>query len=263
MHWRGEVVPTEVVDAAIERLADEDPRLGDWLADSTGSTWPTSPRSVEQSPSSWSASRRSIRAAPATEGTSQWPLGGPIACGPRSTSRSAARGATRAQGHRRPQDRPGVAPAPRRPALLRPDRDAGARVPPRLLATYSLDSGMADTEMVTEGVLRSALRRMLDAIQRRSSCAPATAADPQRRPAVPVVCAARRVPGRPGTGSPPTPAPRAAAVPHLGAIDPPPLLGANRPGIRDDSRPDDDLGRIAPSYGTAVTARGRAARRRT
>ena len=40
------------------------------------------------------------------------------------------------------------------------------RVPPRLLATYSLDSGSADREEVTHGVLRSALRRTLDAVER-------------------------------------------------------------------------------------------------
>ena len=39
-------------------------------------------------------------------------------------------------------------------------------VPPRKLASFSLDSGTAKTEEVTTGLLRSSLRRTLDAIER-------------------------------------------------------------------------------------------------
>jgi hypothetical protein len=39
-------------------------------------------------------------------------------------------------------------------------------VPPRLLATYSLDSASADTEEVTVELLRSTLRRTLDGVER-------------------------------------------------------------------------------------------------
>ena len=40
------------------------------------------------------------------------------------------------------------------------------RLPPRLLASYSLESCAADAEVMSEAVLRSALRRTLDAIER-------------------------------------------------------------------------------------------------
>ena len=169
MHWRDEVVPTEVVDAAIERLADEERGLGDWLAQiDRVELADLRSRSVEHV-------TKFLECFP--------PLDQPLATGHRGHQPVPARRTDHAarqgrpdprtaprqrehQGHPRPEDGPSVATASRRPALLRPDRDADPRLPPRLLATYSLDSGMADTEVVTEGVLRSALRRTLDAIQR-------------------------------------------------------------------------------------------------
>ena len=70
------------------------------------------------------------------------------------------------QGHHRPQDRTVDSSAPGGSPLLRAARDPRRDVPPRLLASYSLDSAAAETEEVTVDLLRSTLRRTLDGVER-------------------------------------------------------------------------------------------------
>ena len=61
-------------------------------------------------------------------------------------------------------------------------------VPPRLLASYSLDSAAAETEEVTVDLLRSTLRRTLDGVERMVEIRfEESAADAHPRPGVPVV----------------------------------------------------------------------------
>ena len=169
MHWRDEVVPTEVVDAAIERLADEERGLGDWLARiDRVELADLRSRSVEHVTKFLECfPPLDPRWRPVTEGTSQYPLGGPITLRAKvDLTLGAPRGNESTKvivdlktGRVLPRHRDDL----RFYALI---ETLARRLPPRLLATYSLDSGMADTEVVTEGVLRSALRRTLDAIQR-------------------------------------------------------------------------------------------------
>ena len=78
-------------------------------------------------------------------------------------------------------------------------------VPPRLLASYSLDSAAAETEDVTVDLLRSTLRRTLDGVQRMVEIQ-FEGRPPTRTagPGVPVVRRPRRLRRRARPGWPPT-----------------------------------------------------------
>lgn len=165
--WRGLPTPLELVDEAIARLADGDSGLGQWLAglsageesDLRGSATERVTRFVEGFPP------LDPRWHPMAEARVQWPLDGPVILAGKVDL-----------------------------VIGRPDRDVSTKViidlktgrkatrhrddlrfyalvetlrtgvPPRKLASYYLDVGVADAEDVTEGVLRAALRRTLDAI---------------------------------------------------------------------------------------------------
>ena len=103
---------------------------------------------------------------PVTEGTSQYPHSGTITLRAKVDLTLGPLAATRARGD--PHLKTGRLLARHREdlrfyALI---ETLARGLPPRLLATYSLDSGTADTEAVTEGLLRSTLRRTLDAVER-------------------------------------------------------------------------------------------------
>jgi PD-(D/E)XK nuclease superfamily len=169
INWRGEIVPITVVDDAIERLADDDRGLGQWLAAlSPGDAADLRGRAVEHVTKFLECfPPLDPRWRPVTESTAQYPLSGPIVMRARIdlTLGVPSGGESRKvivdlkTGrllHRHREDL-------RFYALIETlVRD----VPPRLLASYSLDSAAAETENVTTDLLRSTLRRTLDGVER-------------------------------------------------------------------------------------------------
>lgn len=169
VHWSGDCIPVTLVNEAIARMETEERGLGDWLrqlgpadlADLRGKSVEHVTKFVECFPpleGSWF---------PVTESRMQFPHEGPIVLSARvdltlgknvgSESRKVIVDVKTGRLHaRHRQDL-------RFYALLETlTRD----VPPRLLVTYSLDSGSADREETTGAILRSTLRRTLDGIER-------------------------------------------------------------------------------------------------
>ena len=169
IHWRGEVVPLTVVDEALARLADDENGLASWLATlPAGDVADLRGRAVEHVTKFIECfPPLDPRWRPVTEGTAHYPLTGPIVLRARidltlgvprqSESRKVIIDLkTGRLLHRHREDL-------RFYALVETlVRD----VPPRLLASYSLDSAAADTEDVTADLLRSTLRRTLDGLER-------------------------------------------------------------------------------------------------
>lgn len=165
--WRGEPTPLEVVDEGIARLADADSMLGGWIAglsagdeaDLRGLAVERVTKFVECFPPI------DPRSHPMTESRIQWPLRGPITMSGKVDlviGRSAGDESRKViidlkTGRFSPRHREDL----RFYALVETLRTG---VPPRKLASYYLDVGDADVEDVTEGVLRTATRRTLDAI---------------------------------------------------------------------------------------------------
>ena len=169
VHWPGEQVPATLVDEALERLAGEERGIAAWLAslraadaaDLRGRAVELLSKFLECFPpldGKWW---------PVTESTLQFPRDGRIVLRSRvDLTLGTARGGESRKviidvktGRLSSRHREDL----RFYALV---ETLSRRVPPRLLATYSLDSGSADREAVTDGVLRSALRRTLDAVER-------------------------------------------------------------------------------------------------
>lgn len=167
IHWRGDPVPADVVDEAIARLADDDTSLGDWIAGLSEADL---------------ADLRSVavdklikfqecfppldkRAAPTTESTVRWPLDGPIQLSGKvdlTIGRPAGAESRKViidlkTGWVSPRHREDL----RFYALVETLR---TQVPPRKLASFYLDAGEPVVEDVTERILLSASRRMLDAV---------------------------------------------------------------------------------------------------
>jgi hypothetical protein len=167
INWRGDPVPADVVDEAIARLAGDDTSLGDWIAGLTD---------ADLSDLRGFAIDKLIkfqecfppldrRAAPTTESSVRWPLDGPIVLsGKVDLTIGRPTGAESrkviidlktgwvSQKHREDL---------RFYALVETLR---SQVPPRKLASYYLDAGDPVVEDVTERLLMSASRRMLDAV---------------------------------------------------------------------------------------------------
>jgi hypothetical protein len=169
LNWRGEPTPADLVDEALARLADEERSIGDYvaalgpgeLADLRSLTVERVTKFVECFPP---LDRRSH---PMTESSARFPLSGPILLTAKVDlviGKPAGRESRKVivdlkSGRRSAQHREDL----RFYALVETlCRD----VPPRALATFYLDAGLPDVEAVTVGVLRSALRRTLDAIER-------------------------------------------------------------------------------------------------
>jgi hypothetical protein len=167
LNWRGDPVPADVVDEAIGRLADDDTSLGEWIAglseadraDLTGFAVEKLIKFQECFPP------LDKRASPATESSVRWPIDGPIVLsGKVDLTLGRATGTESRKviidlktGWVSPKHRDDL----RFYALVETLR---TQVPPRKLASFYLDAGEPVVEDVTEAVLRSAARRLLDAL---------------------------------------------------------------------------------------------------
>jgi CRISPR/Cas system-associated exonuclease Cas4 (RecB family) len=167
LNWRGEPVPIDLVDEAIARLAESDTSLGVWIAglatadeaDLRGMAVERVTKFLECFPP------LDKRSTPMTEARVQWPLDGPIVLsgkvdlvlGRPQANESRKVIVDLKSGRTSPRHRDDL----RFYALLETLR---SRVPPRKLASFYLDAGEAHVEDVTEGVLRTAVRRALDGI---------------------------------------------------------------------------------------------------
>ena len=167
LSWRGEPSPTELVDEAIARLADEDRSIGAWIAalspadeaDLRGGSVERVTKFVECFPP------LDRRWNPVTEAAARWPLDGPIVLQARVDLMLGKPAA--AESRKVIVDLKTGAPSPRHRqdlgfyALV---ETLARDVPPRKLATYYLDASQAQVEDVSERLLRTAVRRTLDAI---------------------------------------------------------------------------------------------------
>ena len=165
--WRGDPSPTDLVDEALIRLADEDRGIGMWIAalgdadeaDVRGLSVERVTKFVESFPP---LDRRSN---PLTEAAVQWPVSGPILLRARvdlMIGRPAGSESRKViidlkTGRASPRHRQDLGFYALVETLAR-------GVPPRKLATFYLDAGEAQTEDVSERLLRSAVRRTLDGI---------------------------------------------------------------------------------------------------
>ena len=169
VHWRGELVPITLVDEAIVRLADEEFGLGQWLASlPPGDAADLRGRAVEHVTKFLECfPPLDPRWRPVTEGASQYPLAGPIVLRARI---DLTLGVPKLGESRK------VIVDVKTGRLMNRHREdlrfyalietMVREVPPRLLASYSLDSAAAESEDVTIDLLRSAVRRTLDGVQR-------------------------------------------------------------------------------------------------
>lgn len=167
LSWRGEPSPTDLVDEAMARLVDEDRGIGIWMAslgpadeaDLRGMSIERVTKFVESFPP---LDRRSN---PVTEAAAQWPLDGPILLRARVDLMLG-----RPSGD---ESRKVIIDLKTGRPNVRHRQDLGfyalietlARgVPPRKLATFYLDASEAQSEDVSERLMRSAIRRTLDGI---------------------------------------------------------------------------------------------------
>jgi CRISPR/Cas system-associated exonuclease Cas4 (RecB family) len=165
--WRGEPSPTELVDEAMTRLAEEDRGIGMWIAalsagdeaDVRGLSTERVTKFVESFPP------LDRRANPVTEAAAQWPVSGPILLRARVDLMIGKPAGTESRkviidlktGRAGPRHRQDLGFYALVETLVR-------SVPPRKLATFYLDAGEAQTEDVSERLLRTAVRRTLDGI---------------------------------------------------------------------------------------------------
>ena len=165
--WRGEPSPTELVDEAMSRLANEDRGIGMWiaelgeadLADVRGLSSERVTKFVESFPP------LDRRANPVTEAAAQWPVSGPILLrarvdmmiGKPSGAESRKVIIDLKTGRVSPRHRQDLGFYALVETLVR-------SVPPRKVATFYLDAAEAQTDDVSERLLRTAVRRTLDGI---------------------------------------------------------------------------------------------------
>lgn len=169
LNWRGEATPIDLVDEALARLADDDSGIGEWIAAlGAGDEADLRGRAVErvtQFVECFPPLRRTWH--PMTEAQVRWPLDGPIML-------------------RAKADLVVGKPAGHESRKLLIDLKSGRivdrhredlryyalvetlarEVPPRSVASFSLEAGEAVVDQVSESMLRSSLRRTLDAISR-------------------------------------------------------------------------------------------------
>jgi len=169
LNWRGDPAPADLVDEALSRLADEDTGLGAFVAgltpgddaDLRGMATERVTKFLECFPP---LDRRSN---PMTEASLRYPVNGPIQLAAK-VDLVIGRPAGRESRKVIVDLKSGRAALHHREDLrfyalvetLRTD------VPPRQVATFYLDAGRAEPEDVTPHVLRTALRRTLDAVER-------------------------------------------------------------------------------------------------
>ena len=167
LSWRGDPSPTDLVEEAMARLVDEDRGIGIWMAalgpadeaDLRGMSVERVTKFIESFPP---LDRRSN---PVTEAAAQWPLDGPILLRARvdlmigrpsgDESRKVIIDLKTGRPNARHRQDLGFY------ALL---ETLARGVPPRKLATFYLDASEAQSEDVSERLLRTAVRRTLDGI---------------------------------------------------------------------------------------------------
>jgi PD-(D/E)XK nuclease superfamily len=169
LNWRGEPTPADLVDEAIARLADEERGIGEWIAalgpadeaDLRGRAVERVTQFVECFPPlsrTWH---------PMTEAAVQWPADGPILLRARVDlviGRPAGLESRKVlidfkSGRVVDRHREDL----RFYALV---ETLAREVPPRSVASFSLETGEAMVDQVSESMLWSSLRRTLDAIDR-------------------------------------------------------------------------------------------------
>ncbi len=170
LNWRGDPVPAELVDEAIERLAVSEQGLGDWLA-RLGEADRADLRSVAvEKVVNFQECFPPLRASarPRTEAKVRWPLDGPVVLSGKVDLVLGAADAGR-ESRKVIVDLKTGSVAPRHREDLRfyaLVETLRLGIPPRKLASFYLDSGTAVVEDITESVLRTAARRTLDGVHR-------------------------------------------------------------------------------------------------
>jgi hypothetical protein len=169
LNWRGEPTPTEVVDDALARLADDESSFGDWVAAlSPGDAADLRGRAitrVTQFVDCFPPLRPTWH--PVTEAQVRWPVDGPILLRAKADiviGRSAGHESRKVlidlkSGRIHDRHRDDLRFYALVETLVR-------EVPPRAVASFSLEAGEAVVDHVTEAMLRTSLRRTLDAIER-------------------------------------------------------------------------------------------------
>jgi hypothetical protein len=169
LNWRGEPTPAELVDDALARLADDERSFGDWVTGlSGGDTADLRGRSiarVTQFVECFPPLRHTWH--PVTEAQVRWPVDGSILLRAKADiviGRTAGGESRKVlidlkSGRIYDRHREDL----RFYALV---ETLAREVPPRLVASFSLEAGEAVVDEVTVGILRTSLRRTLDAIER-------------------------------------------------------------------------------------------------
>lgn len=169
LNWRGEPTPVELVDDALARLADDGSSIGDWIAGLTdGDEADLRSRAVARV-TQFVECFPPLRHAwhPVTEAQVRWPIDGAILL--RAKADIIIGRAVGDESRKVLIDlKSGLISERHRDdlrfyALV---ETLARGVPPRLVASFSLEAGQAVVEPVSEGLLRSSLRRTLDAIER-------------------------------------------------------------------------------------------------
>ena len=169
LNWRGESTPIDLVDEAMARLADEDSSIGEWIAaldpadeaDLRGRAVERVTQFVECFP----PLRRTWH--PMTEAQVRWPLDGPIML--RAKADLVIGKPNGAESRKLLIDLKSGRIVDRHREDLRfyaLVETLAREVPPRSVASFSLEAGEAVVDQVNEAMLRSSLRRTLDAISR-------------------------------------------------------------------------------------------------
>ncbi|MBI4884022.1 MAG: PD-(D/E)XK nuclease family protein [Actinobacteria bacterium] len=167
LNWRGEPTAGELVDDALARLGDEEREFGRWVAAlKPGDEADLRGRAIEHvTKFTETFPPLDRRSNPLTESAAQWPVDAPILLRARVDlviGRPQGRESRKLiidlkSGRVSPRHREDLRFYALVETLVRD-------VPPRKLATFYLDSAQPIVEDVTEGVLRSALRRTLDGV---------------------------------------------------------------------------------------------------
>ena len=169
LNWRGEPTPTDLVDDALARLGDDERSFGDWIA-ALGPGDEADLRSraiarVTQFTECFPPLRHSWH--PVTEAQVRWPVDGPILL--RAKADIVIGRAVGAESRKVLIDLKSGRIYDRHREDLRYYalvETLAREVPPRMVASFSLEAGEAVVDDVTEGMLRTSLRRTLDAIER-------------------------------------------------------------------------------------------------
>jgi hypothetical protein len=169
LNWRGEPTPAELVDDALARLGDDESTFGDWVAAlSPGDEADLRGRSVARV-TQFVECFPPLRHAwhPVTEAQVRWPVEGPILL--RAKADIVIGRAAGAESRKVLIDLKSGRIYDRHREDLRfyaLVETLARGVPPRLVASFSLEAGEAIVDQVGEAMLRTSLRRTLDAVER-------------------------------------------------------------------------------------------------